>query len=62
MAGRRSRDGAGKHALHHLLVERSTAALVTVEPSGTIKFASPAAARLLGVTRAELPGRNLAMI
>lgn len=62
MAGRRSRDAAGKHALHHLLVERSTAALVTVEPSGTIKFASPAAARLLGVARAELPGRNLAMI
>jgi diguanylate cyclase (GGDEF)-like protein/PAS domain S-box-containing protein len=44
------------------LVERSTAALVTVEPSGTIRFASPAAARLLGLDRASLPGRNLAMI
>jgi diguanylate cyclase (GGDEF)-like protein/PAS domain S-box-containing protein len=62
VAGRRTRDGNHEHALEHALVERSTAALVTVEPSGTIRFASPAAARLLGADRADLPGRNLAMI
>lgn len=62
MAGRRTRDGNGGHALERALVERSTAALVTVEPSGTIRFASPAAARLLGIDRAVLAGRNLAMI
>jgi two-component system cell cycle response regulator len=61
LAGRRTRDGEGAHALAHALVERSTAALLTVDPGGTIRFASPAAARLLGVERASLPGGNLAM-
>jgi PAS domain S-box-containing protein len=62
VAGRRDRDEAEADALYRALVERSTAALVTVEPGGTIRFASPSAARLLGVPRAELPGRNLAML
>ena len=44
------------------MVERSTAALLTVDPGGTIRFASPAAARLLGVDRPSLIGRNLAML
>lgn len=63
MAGRRARDGVeGSGALYRALVERSTASLVSVDPGGTIRFASPAAARLLGLDRSDLVGRNLAMM
>ena len=60
MAGRRQRtDGGG---FYRSLVEHSTAALVSVEPSGRIRFASPAAARLLGLPRNDLPGQSLPML
>jgi diguanylate cyclase (GGDEF)-like protein/PAS domain S-box-containing protein len=62
LAGRRVRDGSGSAALYQAIVERSTAALLTVNPGGTIRFASPAAARLLGVERQGLIGHNLAML
>ena len=63
MAGHRGQGGsAASVAFYETLVERSTAALVTVEPAGTIRFASPAAGRLLGLDRRELVGRNLAVL